>query len=525
MSDFPAARRSATRSSRWRCWSRAWRSSTRPTAASISTRCARSRTASTACAPLTAPSCSSRTTTGSSITSSPTRSMYCRAARSCSRATGAWRSTWKRAAMRCSAIRREPMTEAHLPFLDSLGSPPPDALGALRREARARFAGSGFPTRRHEAWKFTELRPLVESRFAPAAAGDFAPLADADLMVFVNGRFQAETSRIGTLPAGVVLCSFAEWLSRDAEAASEMFDRGGGAEHAFLSLNAAFAGDGLVLLVPDGVALERRLHIVHWCSSASASSSHVKHVFRLGRGASATIVESFGGEGRYWTNVSETLEIGRSARLGHYKLQQESLESFHTSHLALSIGEGGDYAGFLLTLGGRLVRDDLRAQLTGAHATCGYSGAYLLGQRQEAAVNSLIRHSAPHGTTRETFKGCLADRAHGVFQGKILVDRIAQKTDAHQLNKTMLLGDRAVMDSKPELEIYADDVKCSHGATVGDLDETQLFYLRSRGIPPDAARRMLIRAFVADTVELVPDVTVQAYLIDAIHHRLQAWKD
>ena len=420
------------------------------------------------------------------------------------------------------------MSDVVQPFLDSLGTPPVDALGALRLEARERFAGSGFPTRRNEAWKFTELRPLIEGRFVPALEADaasFPELAQSDRLVFINGRYSATQSHIGELPEGVVLCSFADWARRDADAAAQVFDLGGGAERAFLSLNAAFVTDGMVLIVPDDVQLDRRIHVVHWSQAGVAEASHVKHVIRLGRAAAATVVESFAGTGGYWSNVSETVEVGDLARLGLYKLQNDGAEAFHTAHLAATIGKGGHFDGFLLTLGARLARQDVHATLAGAHAFCGYSGAYLLGGRQEAAVNSLIQHSAPNGQTREVFKGCVADRAHGVFQGKILVDPAAQKTDAYQLNKTMLLGDRAVMDSKPELEIYADDVKCSHGATVGDLDETALFYLRSRGIPPEAARRMLIEAFVVDAVELIEDEIVRAYLVDAIKSWLKARKD
>jgi Fe-S cluster assembly protein SufD len=413
----------------------------------------------------------------------------------------------------------------HQPFLDALGPSPVDALSVVRQQARARFADSGFPTRRNETWKFTELRPLVETRFALSGATDvgaFEAPGDADLLVFVNGRFSAAQSRIGALPDGVVLSSFADWARREPQAAAASFDLGGGAERAFLSLNAAFVGDGAVLIVPDGVALERRVRIVHWSQAEAASASHVKQIIRLGAGAAATVIESFAGTGGYWTNFSATVELGARARLGHYTLQDESSDAFHTAHLAATIGAGGHYDSFLLTLGARMARQDLQANLVGPDITCGYSGAYLLGGRQEAAVNALIRHAAPGGRTREVFKGCVGDRAHGVFQGKILVEQAAQKTDAHQLNKTMLLGDRAVMDSKPELEIYADDVKCSHGATVGDLDETALFYLRSRGIAPDAARRMLIEAFVLEAVDLVEDEVARNFLAQAIERRLQA---
>jgi Fe-S cluster assembly protein SufD len=414
------------------------------------------------------------------------------------------------------------------PFLDSLGLPPVDALAAMRQHGRANFAESGFPTRRHEAWKFTELRPLIEARFQhfeADAAASVEAAGDADRLVFANGRFDAAQSRIGALPDGVLLLSFADWARREPQAAAAAFDLRGGAERAFLSLNAAFVGDGAVLIVPDGVALPRPVRIIHRSRAEAPASSHVKTVLRLGAGASAKVIESFDGSGIYWSNVSASVELGAGARLGHYTLQNEAVDAFHTAHLAVTIGAAAQYDGFLLTLGARLARQDVQASLAGADAVCGYSGAYLLRGRQEAAVNSVIRHAAPGGRTRETFKGCVADRAHGVFQGKILVEPDAQKTDAHQLNKTMLLGDRAVMDSKPELEIYADDVKCSHGATVGDLDETALFYLRSRGIEPEPARRMLIEAFVLDAVDLVEDEAARDFLQAAIARRLEISED
>jgi Fe-S cluster assembly protein SufD len=414
------------------------------------------------------------------------------------------------------------------PFLASLGTTPVDALGTVRARARGCFAESGFPTRRTEAWRFTELRQLIETRFEPAAEADAPDLEvpfEAHRLVFVNGRFSKRHSTIGTLPEGVFLGTFADWASQHPAAAAEVFDLRGGADRAFLSLNAAFFTDGLALIVPEGVALDRLVHVVHWGHATAPAANHVRHLIRLGRGAGATVVESFDGHGAYWTNVAATVELGDGACLGHYKLQNESAEAFHTAHLATTIGKDARYDGFLLTLGAGLSRQDVRAVLAGPHAFCGYSGAYLLGGRQDSTVASVIQHSAPNGQTREVFKGCVADRAHGAFQGRILVDQIAQKTDAYQLNKTMLLSDRAVMDAKPELEIYADDVKCSHGATIGDLDESALFYLRSRGIPPDAARRMLIEAFVVDAVELVEEAAVRAYLIGAIGHWLKARKD
>ena len=420
-----------------------------------------------------------------------------------------------------------PLFEA--PFLDALGSVPQDGLGAVRAAGRARFAESGFPTRRSEAWRFTELRKFSETRFVPATAETVpvtAPaLAGADRLVFVNGRFVADQSTIGALPKGVFLGSFADWAKSHTDEAASSFDISGGPDRAFLSLNAAYAADGLVLVVPDGVTLERPIQLVQLSSASEPAASAIKHVIRLGEGANAVILETATGTGPGWTNESATVTLGAKARLGHYKLQDEAPETTHIAHAAVTIGEAARYEGFLLTLGAGLSRQDMRAVILGPHAYCGFSGAYLLGGRQESAVVSVIEHAAPNCETKEVFKGCIDGRARGAFQGQIRVAQVAQKTNAYQLNKTLLLSDRAVMDAKPELEIFADDVKCSHGATIGDLDETALFYLRSRGIPAEEARRMLIEAFVVDAVDLVAEDDVRAYLQAAIAARLAQNKD
>ena len=405
-------------------------------------------------------------------------------------------------------------------FLDRLPAPP-GGLSRVREAGRERFAESGFPTRRAENWRYSDLRPLIEARFsggaAPALADEFA---QADRLVFVDGRLDRAASRVGTLPEGAFIGSFAEWSERDPEAASASFDLAGGADRAFLSLNAGWFTDGAAILVPAGVALDRPVFVQHWNSGAAA---HVKSVIRLGGGASAVVLERYQGEGAGWTNAAVTIDLGDEARLGRYVLQTESDAAFHTASLATRIGRAARLDGFLLSLGARLARQDADLTLAGDGAYCGFSGGYLLRGQQESALRSLIRHAAPHGRTQEIFKGCVADRAHGVFQGKILVDQDAQKTDGYQLSKTILLGERAMMDAKPELEIHADDVKCSHGATVGDLDETALFYLRSRGLRPETARRLLIEAFVQDAVGVVEDEAARAWLGAAVASRLEAF--
>jgi len=410
-------------------------------------------------------------------------------------------------------------------FLDAL-IPVVGPLSAIRVAGRAQFQKSGFPTRRNEAWRFTDLKPLIDARFAPVApSDDLAGLDEAvarhpagvDRLVFANGRFDPSRSEIGAQVDGVILGAFANWaLSHEAEATA-LFDLAGGAERALLSLNAAFFGDGLVLDVPAGVTLERPVHVLYWNQPVA---SHIKSLIRLGDGAKATVVQHFAGSGQGWTNLAETVELGAKAHLGLHTLQDEAAEALHTAHLTASIGARAELNAFRLDLGGRLSREDGVLTIAGENAVCGYSGAYLLSGRQEQAVASVIEHAVPRGRTHEVFKGCIADRAHGVFQGKIRVAPDAQKTDGYQLNKTILLGERASIDAKPELEIYADDVKCSHGATVGDLDETALFYLRSRGIPADIARHMLIKAFLVETVELIQHVPTRDLFAAAIADRL-----
>ncbi len=404
-------------------------------------------------------------------------------------------------------------------FLDRLGTkPPPDALEAVRLAGAERFAQSGFPTRRSETWRFSDLKPLIDARFgASVPAPAFALDDQADTLVFIDGVLDPARSSVGSLPDGVTIGSFAAWSAANPAEASALFDIEGGADRAFLSLNAAYFTDGAAILVPDGIALERPIRIIHWNGGAA---SHLRSAIRLGKGATATVTEHYCGTGAGWTNAAVTIELAATSVLRRYVLQGEADAAFHTAHVAARIGRAARLEGFLLSLGGRISRQDAELLLAGEAAYCGYSGAYVLRGNQESALRSLIRHAAPQGRTHEVFKGCLADRSHGVFQGKILVDRVAQKTDGYQLSKTILLGERAVMDAKPELEIYADDVKCSHGATVGDLDDASIFYLRSRGITPAAARRMLIEAFVQDTVALVEDEAAREWLAAAVTDRL-----
>jgi Fe-S cluster assembly protein SufD len=399
---------------------------------------------------------------------------------------------------------------------------PAGSLAEKRRAAFARFETLGFPTRRDEAWRFTNLRPLQDKVFAPATGKPGATpgleayffAGDTHRLVLVNGRFEPTLSKIGNLPKGVTLDSAAAVASSNPVLASRLLDQtdivGG---QAFASLNAALFADGFVLVLDPGVVLETPVEIIHW-GDAAEGSFHLRHLVQLGAGSRATIIESYTGNGRYWTNAVALIDLAAGAALRHAKLQDEASNAIHLGQVRASIAADVRYESFVLTLGGRLSRHDSFATFAGEGAACGLFGAYLLRGEQEATNATFVDHAVPKCTTNEVFKGVVDDRAHGVFLGKITVRPQAQKTNANQLNKNLLLSPRANVDTKPELEILADDVKCSHGATVGDLDAEALFYLEARGIPADEARRMLIEAFAADAIDrLEDDTALRAHLL------------
>jgi Fe-S cluster assembly protein SufD len=268
-----------------------------------------------------------------------------------------------------------------------------------------------------------------------------------------------------------------------------------------------------VLSLEPGVALDKPVEIIHWAHAAERSF-HLRNLIVLGAGSRATVIESFAGAGRSWTNAVAIVDVGAGAALRHVKLQDEAVDAIHFGQIRATLAREAKYESFVLTLGGRLSRHDSFVTFAGEGAACGLFGAYLLRGEQEATNATFVDHASPRCTTTEVFKGVVDERAHGVFLGKIAVRQDAQKTNAHQLNKNLLLSPRANVDTKPELEILADDVKCSHGATVGDLDEDALFYLEARGIPAPEARRMLIEAFAADAIDKIEDdLALRAHLV------------
>jgi Fe-S cluster assembly protein SufD len=409
-------------------------------------------------------------------------------------------------------------------FRDRIAPGEPSWLAERRAAALASFGDKGFPTRRQEAWRFTDLRPLQRAVFPPAApaGGAVAPAAleayrldaAAHRLVLIDGKASLAHSSLAALPEGVWLASTAQTLAERPEllaSAIEESDTLG--NQPFAALNAAFFADGFVLALEPGTVLERPVEILHWTTAAKSRSLHLRNRVALGEGSRALLLESHAGEGAYWANSVTAVDLAAGAALQQARLQDESTEAIHFTVNRARLGRAARYQSFVLTLGARLSRQDMLVRLAGEGAALGLDGAYLLRGEQEATNATFVDHAAPGCTTRELFKGVVEDRAHGVFLGAIGVRPEAQRTDAHQLNKNLLLSRRATVDTKPELEILADDVKCSHGATVGDLDENALFYLRTRGIALGDARRMLIEAFAADALEQVEEPAFRTYLM------------
>nr|WP_220790123.1 Fe-S cluster assembly protein SufD [Gluconacetobacter tumulisoli] len=390
----------------------------------------------------------------------------------------------------------------------------------VRDRAADMLRRAGLPRSGVEAWKYTSLRALGDVPFAAApgtpddaavhaivtgAEQAFALDGAMPRAVFVNGRFDPSRS---SLPDGV---SVGRFQALDEESDDEP------AADVASALNAILAEDGLLLRVAPGVDAGRLLLLsVGAGADGTPISFHPRHRIELGQGAALSVLDLSVGQGAYLNNPVFDIAVGDGARLGHAKMQAEAAGAQHLAVVHAEIGAGGLYDSFTLTLGAALARHEVHVRLAAPGAVVHVNGAQLLDGRQHADLTSVITHAAPDCNSRQTVKNVLSGHARGVFQGKILVERVAQKTDGYQMNQALLLSETAEIDAKPELEIYADDVRCSHGATVGALDPDQLFYLRSRGIVEHEARAILVKAFLHDAVDLIGDEILRATLDRAV---------
>jgi Fe-S cluster assembly protein SufD len=415
---------------------------------------------------------------------------------------------------------------------DGHGAAPgaPAWLERLRRAGLDRFKEVGFPSTKDEAWRFTNVAPIARTAFQPGQPvdlkpDDVAPYTFRDEaaceLVFVNGHFAANLSSTRSLPRGVTVGS----LSSQLEKQSELLERHVGKyadirANPFVALNAGFAGDGAFVHVPRGAGSTKPIHLLFVSTAAPGEPtvSHPRVLLVLDDAANATVVESYVGVGRaggtYFTNSVTEIIVGADAVLDHCKLQEETAESFHVSTTQVRVGRGANFISHGATLGGRLTRNDLACVLDGEHAHATLNGLAILNGEQHCDNNTLLHHEKPNCPSHELYKYVLRDRSSGVFKGKIFVQKDAQQTNAKQTSKSLLLSDDAVMNAMPALEIYADDVKCTHGSTIGPVDEDQLFYLRTRGVGYEAARALMTYAFAADVTRRIKVEPVRRRLED-----------
>ncbi len=387
------------------------------------------------------------------------------------------------------------------------------ARGAeVRRAAMVRFQEQGLPHRRIEEWKYTDLRTAM--REAPAlpetgdalAAGDLSAYAAGYRAVFVNGRLDTAASELPEA-AGVTVTSLAEALEADAGLAERLDGAMEGADSPVRDLNTAFADQGMVIAIADGATLDRPLQIIHRFVGEAPASVFLRHALRVGDNATATVAEVFEGPDglAYHVNTAARIDVGTQANVTYLRLQADGTQAFNLATLEADIGAGAELTLIAASFGAALSRVQASVKFSGEHAILKHGGLKMLRGKQHADLTMFVDHAVPNCVSEELEKTVLDDAARGVFQGKIVVRPDAQKTDGRMMTQALLLSEGAEADNKPELEIYADDVQCGHGATSGQIDETLLFYLRSRGIPESQARSLLIQAFAGEVVDEIED--------------------
>jgi Fe-S cluster assembly protein SufD len=423
----------------------------------------------------------------------------------------------------------------------------PSWVARLREGAFERFEELGFPTTDEEDWKYTNVAPLARQTFKPATFDSVALLNKANVerffsaeahrsrLVFVNGFFSPELSSLEAIPEGVVAEDIGAALAGEhAESLWEHLGRlSGEGSDAFSALNTAFLQGGAFLHIPTGVEVEAPVQLLFLTASGEAesmssveaeSAAFPRVLVVAERDSRLDIIETYASlsDAAYFTNAVVEVFVGEGARVTHFKVQDEGERAFHIASTRAEVVHNGYYDLTTVTLGAQLSRHNIEVVLASEGSECRVDGLYIVGTGQHADTHSLIDHREPHGTSRQNYKGILDGKSRAVFNGRVYVHEGAHQTDAEQSNKNLLLSTDARVDTKPQLEIYNDDVKCSHGATVGQLEEEELFYLLSRGLHTDLARNLLTYGFAEEIVERVKFDSIRAQLDEAILNRLQA---
>jgi Fe-S cluster assembly protein SufD len=406
----------------------------------------------------------------------------------------------------------------------------PGWVAAIRGAGMARFRETGFPTVREDAWKYTNVAPFVKVPFQPASEerGSFArslplPAGAGVQIVFVNGRYAPELSSVGLLTGGLEVASLADVITSRPEAVEPYLAKTVRDGNAFAQLNAAFLDDGAFVRIPARTPVPDPIYLVFLSEPAFGPTvSHPRNLVIAEAGSQAAVVETFLGTAGepYFTNAVTEVVLGDGAVLDFSKLEREGDAAFHVATTAVSLGRNSNFTSHSISLGGALARNDLNVRLDAEGADCTLNGLFLGNGTQLLDNHTLIDHAMPHGTSRELYKGILDGKSRGIFHGKIIVRPDAQKTDAMQTNKNLLLSKESLVNSEPALEIFADDVKCRHGSTIGQLDAAAMFYLRSRGIGEDEARSLLVYAFASDVASRIRVAPLRALVEQHLGLRL-----
>lgn len=404
-------------------------------------------------------------------------------------------------------------------LVEMLDDQRPSPLEQLKKGGKVRFDRTRLPHAKDEDWRFLRLDPLTSTEFRPAPQLDETleadlvseygiPEAEQSRLAFVNGAYRDDLSNTEAIPEGVKCGSLGEPV-HEAKVDEYLGDVAGWYEEDFFaSLNAAAATDGAYLFVPPNTTVETPIHLFYASTSSEEPFlANPRNLIVVGDNSRVTLVEHYVGEDdetTYFNNSFNEIEVGRDARITHVKAQEDSESAFHFERTSAHIDQGGNYASRRISLGAKLSRYDIYSAGESEHIDCTLDGLAVLNDEQISDTHSVMDHREPRGDSHQLHKMILDDDSHAVFNGKIFVRQDAQVIDAYQLNRTLLLSDDAKVNTKPQLEIFADDVVCTHGATVGQLEEDQLFYLRSRGLDPDEARNLLIFGFAAEVLEPIP---------------------
>jgi Fe-S cluster assembly protein SufD len=420
-------------------------------------------------------------------------------------------------------------------FESSLNGEKKSGIHDLRKEAINNFVNLPFPTTRDEEWKYTNISPLLKHNFIPADAGSkvnpqeitsflFEEL-EHNLIVFINGHYSEELSKIKDLPEGVLVKSISEALKENKDILDTHFGKYAENNYnVFSALSTAFIKDGTFIYIPQNIVVEEAIHILYLVVSPNEKLLvQPRNLIIAEKNSQSTIIEHYSSLSRdiYFTNTVTEVVVKENAYIDHIKLQEESRKSFHIARMEADIHRNGNFVSHFISTGAELSRNDFNARFADEGGECTLNGLFLTEENQLCDIHTVIDHAKPHCNSYEHYKGILDDKSRGVFNGKVLVRKDAQKTNAFQENNNIILSDEALVNTKPQLEIFADDVKCSHGATIGQLDMDAMFYLKARGIGEEKGKAILLHAFASDVIKSVKIPPVRNYLEGIISRKFR----